>query len=101
MRFLAFLFILIALVASQKELLGREMGNDVDWMEYEEGMKEIREKGKPGMIVFHRDYCTQCKRLGEEIHENPKFIKRSKKFVMISCNGFNDPDTTPFEFGRV
>ena len=101
MRFIAFFFILIVFVTSQQVPLGREMGEDVDWKEYDEGMKEIREKGRPGMIVFHRDYCTQCMRLGEEIHENPKFIKRSKKFVMISCNGFNDPDPTPFEFGKV
>ena len=80
--------------------LGGELGDEISWKTYEDGIMEIQKVKKPGMIVFHRDYSNSCVRLGEEMRGYERLIKRSKKFVMISCNGDNDPQSEIFEYGK-
>ena len=56
---------------------------------------------KPGLVLFHRSYCGACKRLGNDVRQNKQLIELSKQFVMISCDGTNDPEGDAFEIGIV
>ena len=80
--------------------IGGELGDEINWRSYEEGINEIRETKKPGLIIFHRDKSNSCVRLGNEMRGYKQLIKRSEKFVMISCNGENDPQTDVFDYGK-
>lgn len=90
------IFISLSLTSS----LGGELGDEINWRTYADGIYEIKETKKPGMIVFHRDNSNSCVRLGNEMRGYKQLIKRSEKFVMISCNGENDPQSEIFDYGK-
>ena len=91
---------LIFLSLSLTSSLGGELGDEINWRTYADGIYEIKETKKPGMIVFHRDNRNSCVRLGNEMRGYKQLIKRSEKFVMISCNGENDPQSEIFDYGK-
>ena len=91
--------LLITVVAS--EGLGGHFGEYIRWRSYEEGMKEIKEKKRPGLVLIHREWCSACKTIGKYCREDIPLIKMSKKFVMISAPSGEDPLDDTFQMGIV
>ena len=81
-----------------EESLSGPFGDAILWKNYADGINEIKETHKPGMLVFHRSYCNACRRLGNDVRGNTELISRSRQFVMISCNG-NEPESDAFMIG--
>ena len=82
------------------EGLGGAFGEYIRWRTYEEGMKEIKEKKRPGMVLIHRSWCETCRNLGRMCRDNIPLIKMSKKFVMISAPNGEEPQDDTFKMGK-
>ena len=81
------------------EQLGGYFGEYIRWRSYEEGMKEIIEKKKPGVLLIHRNWCEGCRAVGRLCYDNIPLIKMSKKFVMISAPNGEEPQDETFQMG--
>ena len=88
-------------LAVGEETLGGFFGDAIRWRAYGDGYDEIAKQKKPGMVVFHRSYCSACDRLGSEVKENEELIELSKQFVMISCNQEGPCEDDAFAIGGV
>ena len=82
------------------EGLGGAFGEYIKWRTYEDGMREIKEKKRPGMLLIHRDWCQTCQNLGRMCRDNIPLIRLSKKFVMISAPNGEEPQDDTFKIGR-
>ena len=83
------------------EGLGGSFGEYFRWRTYEEGMKEIKEKKRPGLLLIHRDWCQTCQNLGRYCRKNIPLIKMSKKFVMISAPNGEEPQDDTYKIGSI
>lgn len=81
------------------EGLGGHFGEYIRWRSYEDGMKEIKESKRPGVVLIHRDWCSACRTIGKFCRDDIPLIKMSKKFVMISCPNGEEPQDDTFKMG--
>lgn len=80
--------------------LGGYFGEYIRWRSYEEGMKEIKESKRPGVVLIHREWCESCRTIGRYCRDDIPLIKMSKKFVMISCPNGEEPQDDTFKMGN-
>lgn len=90
---------MLLLSLTLSEGLGGAFGEYIRWRTYEDGMKEIKEKKRPGLIVIHRDWCSSCQTIGGYCSDDIPLIKMSKKFVMISAPNGEEPQDETFQMG--
>ena len=90
---------MLLLSLTLSEGLGGAFGEYIRWRTYEDGMKEIKEKKRPGLIVIHRDLCSSCQTIGGYCSDDIPLIKMSKKFVMISAPNGEEPQDETFQMG--
>lgn len=58
----------------------------IDWKTFDEGMSEIKQSGKPGIVLIQRPSCPACRNLNAILARSTKIQDLSKSFVMIRCN---------------
>ena len=61
----------------------------IEWKSFDEGLEEMKQMNKPGVVLIHHSTCPACINLGKIFATSKKVINLSRSFVMISCsNGF-------------
>ena len=65
----------------------------IEWYSYEEGIQKAKEENKPIFIDFWRSQpeCPPCDRMEEEVYPDPDVIEKSKEFVCIKVNTYEQP----------
>jgi protein-disulfide reductase (glutathione) len=71
--------------------LGRGFGDQYHWYTIREGLKKIKETGRPGMVVLHKSWCGACKALGPKFAESAAVQAASKDFIMINVQDDDEP----------
>lgn len=92
-RFLAFVFALIAISTSSHakspEGAADWNGAEINWRDVRSGIYETSQGGKTAIMVFHAPWCTSCRRY-REVFKDPGVVAASKSFVMILIDGDAD-----------
>ena len=80
------------LVTVAAALDGGFFGNQYNWYSFDEGMKEIRAKNQPGVVIIYKNWCGACRALGKRISNDERVIEFSKHFVMILAADEEEPE---------
>ena len=75
-------------------------GNQIAWRSLKDGMKEMEESHKPGIVIIFKSWCGACKGLGRRIASDEKTIEFSKRFVMILAMDDEEPEEEKWLPGR-
>ena len=75
-------------------------GNEVEWKKFREGLQEIVDEHKPGIILIEKTWCPTCKKVGERFKNDAEFVELSKQFVMIACIDDDEPTYDEFRPGN-
>lgn len=75
--------------------------NAIQWKSYEEGIQEIEEKNKPGIVLIHYSTCPACIHVKNIMESSEKIEKLSEKFVMISCENGKEPRDITYKGGTI
>ena len=74
-------------------------GDQINWKKFQDGLREIAEDHKPGIILIGKSWCNTCKKVGAKFQQDSELIELSKQFVMISCIDDEEPDYDEFRPG--
>lgn len=74
-------------------------GNDINWRQFQDGLKEIASEHKPGVILIEKSWCPTCKKVGSKFQQDAELLALSKQFVMICCIDDEEPDYDEFRPG--
>ena len=74
-------------------------GKEINWKSFREGLQEISEYHKPGIILIGKQWCPSCKKIGLKFQSDKELIELSRNFVMISCYDDEEPDYDDFRPG--
>lgn len=58
---------------------------ELDWLDYDSGMAEIKKTGKPGLFIIYADWCSTCKSYSK-LFSNAKVVKGLSDIVLIRIN---------------
>ncbi|XP_001639665.2 uncharacterized protein LOC5519795 isoform X2 [Nematostella vectensis] len=76
--------------------LARGFGDKINWMTYEEGLKEAKEKEKILVLLIHKTWCGSCKALKPKFAASEELAEMSKKFVMVNVEDKEEPSGSQF-----
>ncbi len=66
----------------------KEHTSDIQWMDdYDEGMRNASESGRPAMVYFHTEWCTYCKEMDNDTFSTERIATRSRQFTPIIVDG--------------
>lgn len=71
---------------------GGFFGNRCEWRSFSDGMKEITETNKPGVVIIYKNWCGACRALGKRVSNDDKLLEFSKHFVMILAADEDEPE---------
>ena len=71
----------------------------VQWKDYEEGLKEMKVSSKPGLVLIYRPTCPACKHLQSIINNSGEIEELSKQLVMIKCDEGHAPRDIDYRGG--
>jgi thiol:disulfide interchange protein len=54
----------------------------IPWRRYDEGIQEMAEKGKPGILVLQADWCLECRRY-QRLFKNDSIVSFADDYVFI------------------
>lgn len=74
---------------------------EIHWRRFKEGLKEIAQEHKPGIILIEQSWCSSCKTVGARFCEDKELIELSNQFVMIACCNEEEPNFDEFRPGGV
>ncbi|MFP4521930.1 MAG: thioredoxin family protein [Fibrobacterota bacterium] len=61
--------------------------SEIQWHNYNEGIKKVKAESKPAIIDFHTDWCKWCKVMDEKTFNNPDVKKiLMEDFISIRIN---------------
>ena len=73
---------------------------EIQWRNYEEGIKEMSNDFKPGLVLIYRPTCPACKHLQSVIQKSEEIEELSKQLVMIRCDEGHAPRDIDYRGGR-
>lgn len=76
-------------------------GNAINWRKFQDGLREIMNEHKPGVILIEKTWCSSCKKVGAKFQQDSELLELSKDFVMISCVDDEEPDYDEFRPGTI
>ena len=78
--------------------------NSLSWvMEFEEGLKQSEQTGKPMFVNFTGYTCTNCRWMESNMFKDPQIVSRLKQFVLIELftdGGANKDKNQQMEIDR-
>lgn len=72
-----------------------KFGDHFQWRTLQEGLQEVRQTGRPGFVLVHKDWCGACQRLAPLFKADEALLQKSREFVMISVD--EEPDQPEYE----
>ncbi|MHC4358578.1 MAG: protein-disulfide reductase DsbD family protein [Planctomycetota bacterium] len=70
-----------------KEVPGLASGEGIKWMHsFDEGMELAKAEGRPVVIDFYADWCTDCEVMDAKTWTNKEVIEESARFVAIKLD---------------
>eukprot|EP01105_Mastigella_eilhardi_P025797 TRINITY_DN714_c0_g1_i1.p1 TRINITY_DN714_c0_g1~~TRINITY_DN714_c0_g1_i1.p1 ORF type:complete len:206 (+),score=79.78 TRINITY_DN714_c0_g1_i1:931-1548(+) len=75
----------------------RGWGDTVTWRGFAEGLALAQQRNMPALVIFHRDWCSACKRTKAEIAKAKDFISLSENFVMINIQDENESEMAEYQ----
>ena len=55
---------------------------NIQWMDYEAGLKAAKDSHRPICLIFYTTWCPHCANYSK-VFGDPELVKKSKSFVMI------------------
>jgi len=95
MRALTLVLAVWLLACAHASPLGRGFGDDVDWVSYEDGLKQAKESGKPLLVLLHASWCGACRALKPKIEKSAEFKELVKQFVAVNAQNDESPHDLP------
>lgn len=80
-----------------KEDLSRGLGDHINWVRYEKGLKEAKNSNKKMLLIIHKSWCSSCKVLKPKLASHKEFAELSKKFVMVNTGDDEEPKGDQFD----
>jgi thiol-disulfide isomerase/thioredoxin len=67
-------------------------GSDrVDWMSYQDGLREAVTSHRPVMLYFSTTWCPHCRNF-ERVLKDPRVVEQSRSFVMVKLDDQKDDE---------
>lgn len=63
----------------------------VPWRSFEDGLSEMAETGKPGLLVLHADWCLECRNY-RQLFAEPDVVGYAAEFVFMLADIDAQPD---------
>ncbi len=63
----------------------------IPWRSHRDGLKEMKETGKPGILVLQAEWCLECRAYQEQFRA-PQVLARSQDFVFMLVDIDREPD---------
>ncbi|XP_067677409.1 thioredoxin domain-containing protein 12-like isoform X2 [Haliotis asinina] len=79
------------LTLSRANQYARGWGDDIDWVNLQDGLAKAKEQNKPLMLVIHKSWCGACKALKPKFAETKDIISLSKQFIMVNTENEEEP----------
>ncbi|XP_015754777.1 PREDICTED: protein disulfide-isomerase A5-like [Acropora digitifera] len=79
------------------ENLSRGFGDNIKWVSYENGLKEIKNSNKKMLLIIHKSWCSSCKALKPKLAKHQEFAELSKKFVMVNTGDSDEAKGEQFD----
>ncbi|XP_030852663.1 thioredoxin domain-containing protein 12-like [Strongylocentrotus purpuratus] len=73
------------------------LGEQYDWVTFEDGLKLAKENDKPMMLVIHKTWCGACKALKPKFAASEEILKLSSDFVMVNVEDDEEPEGSQFQ----
>ncbi len=64
--------------------------NELNWYGYEEGIKQIKSTGKPGIFIIYADWCPTCKEYST-LFSKKSIVKNLEGLILIRINKDANP----------
>ena len=71
---------------------GGSFGSRIQWYNFQDGMKAVKELDKPGIVIIALSWSGASKGLGKRIAQDDKVYELSKQFVMILAGDEDEPE---------
>lgn len=62
----------------------------LNWLSYEQGMSQLKNSGKRGILIMYADWCGTCKAYSK-LFKNPEVVSALEGLVLIRANVDADP----------
>lgn len=73
----------------------------IQWKSYDEGINEVENQKKPGIVLIHRSTCPACINLNKIFQNSERIEELSKQFVMMSCKSGKEPNDIGYRGGFI
>jgi len=60
-------------------------GSGIDWLGYEDGLREASVSHRPVCLYFFTTWCPHCRNF-ERVLDDPRVIEKSRAFVMVKLD---------------
>ncbi|XP_030852344.1 thioredoxin domain-containing protein 12-like [Strongylocentrotus purpuratus] len=90
-------FLVVLGGALAQDTKGRGLGEQYDWVTFEDGLKLAKENNKPMMLVIHKTWCGACKALKPKFAASEEILKLSSDFVMVNVEDDEEPEGSQFQ----
>lgn len=80
-----------------EETLSRGLGDHINWVSYEKGLKEAKNSNKKMLLIIHKSWCSSCKALKPKLANHKEFAELSKSFVMVNTEDNDEPKGEQFD----
>ncbi|ELU04453.1 hypothetical protein CAPTEDRAFT_162540 [Capitella teleta] len=76
--------------------LARGFNDNIEWRSLDDGLMQVAEQNKPGMILIHKTWCGACKALKPRFAKNKEIEELSKYFIMINVQDGEEPSAKQY-----
>ncbi len=64
---------------------------ELEWLDYEQGIAEIKKTGKPGLFIIYADWCPTCKKYSK-LFTKENVVDGLSDIVLIRVNKDEEPE---------
>ena len=99
---LLIIFVIALLIMAVFPLTSPAKAEEINWYSYDEGISKAKSEGKPIFIDFWSNSCGPCVRMEEEVYPNEEVIQKSKEFINIKVDVYQDTEiATDYEIRSI
>lgn len=92
------LLLIIKLAEAQTgKSLARGFNENINWVNIDDGLRFVKERKRPGLILIHKSWCGACKHLKPGVTQSKEMEDLSRKFVMINIQDEEEPNEKKYK----